>query len=257
MKPDMPSYLLSIGSEIRAQASRVRQLIGDKHWLSDGHHKELIIRRVLERHLPRDVLVCHGFLMDPTAGRVSREQDILIVDARGQAPIFNDGGLVVAHPASVMATISVKTRAGKSEIEDTVRGLWSVRECCLDIVAPSDVWAGMFAFESDVKDETLYGYIADAVAAQARLTSVGMQVAEREYWPNAFAMGSRIVRHRYDGSESALYGYSGVPICEIMFVALVAEHVARRLGYPVCYLADIVDSVDIESMMPAAFKMSR
>jgi len=41
MKPNVHSYLCSWSDELVSRANRVRMLIGDAHWLSDGHHKEL------------------------------------------------------------------------------------------------------------------------------------------------------------------------------------------------------------------------
>lgn len=45
-------YLESWSNELIARASRVRQLIGSRHWLSDGHHKEMLVREFLKRYLP-------------------------------------------------------------------------------------------------------------------------------------------------------------------------------------------------------------
>ena len=40
-------YHKSIARELEATKDRIRQLIGDKHWLTDGEHKEAVLRRVL------------------------------------------------------------------------------------------------------------------------------------------------------------------------------------------------------------------
>src|SRR4051794_17511886 len=41
--PNRQRYLVSLAEELYAQANRVRDLIGDAHWLSDGHHKEYLL----------------------------------------------------------------------------------------------------------------------------------------------------------------------------------------------------------------------
>jgi len=41
---DFSGYLGSWAAELGARQNRVRMLIGDAHWLSDGHHKEAILR---------------------------------------------------------------------------------------------------------------------------------------------------------------------------------------------------------------------
>ena len=45
-------YVRSLGDELRARSSRVRQLIGDAHWGRDGQHKEELLAEFLGRHLP-------------------------------------------------------------------------------------------------------------------------------------------------------------------------------------------------------------
>jgi len=42
---------------ILALSDRVRHLIGDKHWLSDGEHKEQLIRKGIEAILPDGIKV--------------------------------------------------------------------------------------------------------------------------------------------------------------------------------------------------------
>jgi len=74
MVPNRNRYLASLSAELRAQATRVRDLIGDRHWLSDGHHKEYLLKDMLARHVPSSVAVSRGFVTHPNrADLVSRE----------------------------------------------------------------------------------------------------------------------------------------------------------------------------------------
>ena len=59
-------YLTSLAFELKAQSQRVRDLIGTKHWLSDGYHKEELLRSVLRRHSPSAVTWTRGFVTSPT-----------------------------------------------------------------------------------------------------------------------------------------------------------------------------------------------
>ena len=128
MEADYYTYLKSIADEMSSQAARVRNLIGDSHWLSDGHHKEYLLRSVLERHCPASVIVSRGFVLDPGNTSVrSTEQDILIIDNRFEAPLFHQGGLAIVFPSSVVASIEVKTTLSKSTVCSSVHGLQSVR----------------------------------------------------------------------------------------------------------------------------------
>ena len=143
-------YLTSLTEELSAQSTRVRDLIGSRHWLSDGHHKEYILGSVISRHLPAGILLGRGFVISPAEShQCSTEQDILLVDCTTEAPIFNQGGLLITFPNQVIAAVSVKTTLGPKEATDAVRGLNSVRTLVnLTSPEPTHFWCGAFAFET-------------------------------------------------------------------------------------------------------------
>ena len=149
--PDINGYFKSLANELLSQYQRVRHLIGDKHWLSDGHHKEYLLATLLDRHMPSNVLISRGFVTDPsTPGLCSKEQDILIVDTRFQAPIFNQGSLIVALPKTVIASISVKSKMKSATILQTIENQNTVRDVCATtgLVQHQPMCIGYF-FEAD------------------------------------------------------------------------------------------------------------
>ena len=104
------TYLESWGLELTARQNRVRLLIGDAHWLSDGHHKEAILREFLQRYLPSEVVCSTGFIRAATPEkRCSPEVDILVYSGRVHLPYFSEGGISIVDPASVLANIEVKS----------------------------------------------------------------------------------------------------------------------------------------------------
>ena len=115
-----PDYLESWSKELHSRADRVRQLIGDAHWLSDGHHKEAILREFLRRYLPVHVQVSRGFIRRALTDDCSPEVDILIADLMANQPFFNEGDLLVVSPSSVIAHMEIKTKFGKSELLDAL-----------------------------------------------------------------------------------------------------------------------------------------
>ena len=143
-------YLTSLTEELSAQSTRVRDLIGSRHWLSDGHHKEYILGSVISRHLPAGILLGRGFVISPAEPhQCSTEQDLLLVDCTTEAPIFNQGGLLIAFPNQVIAAVSVKTTLRRKEATDAVRGLNSVRTLVnLASPEPNHFWCGVFVFET-------------------------------------------------------------------------------------------------------------
>lgn len=148
--PDHRKYLSSLADELLSQADRVRNLIGSRHWLSDGQHKEAILVSVLERHLPAGVLARRGFIVNPDdPDRISREQDVIVVDTSAEAPVFARGDFVVALSSCVLATISVKTTMDRNSLRDTCDVLASARG--VDSVRFGDgrMWCGGFFYQAN------------------------------------------------------------------------------------------------------------
>src|SRR5947207_2476530 len=100
-------YLKSIAAAAVSQSRQVRDLIGDRHWLSDGRHKEALLAALVTRYAPAGTIVCSGFVLHPSDLTLcSREQDILVLDTSKEAPLFHHAGLAVAFPDTVLAAIS-------------------------------------------------------------------------------------------------------------------------------------------------------
>ena len=141
-------YLCSMAEELHSQSTRVRDLIGSAHWLSDGHHKEYLLRDLIARYLPAGMLAARGFAIASNEEQVcSREQDILIVDTFQEPPVFNQGGLILAFPRTIVATISVKTTMEKKEVLDAIKGLNTVLQIASSSGATHRIWCGSYHFE--------------------------------------------------------------------------------------------------------------
>jgi hypothetical protein len=142
MDPDIAACLKSWSDELNALADRVRGLIGDAHWLSDGHHKEYILREFLRRHVPNHLTVSRGFIRPPDPQiPTSREIDIMISDYSLHPPWFNEGGLVIAPPTAIVGQIQVKTLLGHTEFSDVLNAVLSSNTAVVDYEEPSKVWA--------------------------------------------------------------------------------------------------------------------
>jgi hypothetical protein len=63
MKGDSTRYLRSLAAAAMSQSHQVRDLIGDRHWLSDGRHKEALLSAIVSRHAPAGTIVCAGFVL--------------------------------------------------------------------------------------------------------------------------------------------------------------------------------------------------
>lgn len=148
--PDVDSYLGSVARELEADAYRVRCLIGDKHWLSDGTHKEAVLAGVLARFIPSDFLIAKGFVRARGREvRLSTEQDILIVDTSSEAPLFQEYGLAICCPENLLASVSVKSGFSMREVKSSVEG-WQSTTTGIGIFGdiPS-IFYGAYFFNGD------------------------------------------------------------------------------------------------------------
>lgn len=136
----------SWADELLSRAARVRQLIGDAHWLSDGFQKEEIVREFLRRHLPQSLRISRGFVCpaDRTS-RVSPEVDILVTDTESELPWLVEGGLAIVPPSCVVAQVHVKTTFKKENLLEVLRSSLEVYRSCDAHKAVEKIWScGLF-----------------------------------------------------------------------------------------------------------------
>lgn len=159
---DLRNYFESLGTEVDALKQRVRYLLADRHWQTDGEWKESVVRQVLRRHLPATALVGRGFVV--TGESATHQVDILIHDA-SKPVLFRDGDLVFVTPDAVVGVIEVKSRVTSSLFRDAARKLASD----INLVRRhpnTQAFAALFAFEAD--DTNSEAYLKGAVAAASR-----------------------------------------------------------------------------------------
>jgi hypothetical protein len=137
-------YFQSLAIEVEALKDRVRYLIEDQHWQTDGEWKESVIRQVLRRHLPQSVSVSRGFIV--TASTASRQIDVLIVDS-SKPVLFRDGDLVFVTPRSGLGgrgsrSCGASPEAAVGGATTTVFGLSEYRG--RDCLALSKTYRGVF-----------------------------------------------------------------------------------------------------------------
>lgn len=126
IKPNMFEYFQSLTGEIMAKAKRIRQLIGSRHWLTDGTHKEAIISESIRPFFGDRLRISKGFLLgDVESHCCSKEQDILLMDNDRDAALYNVAGVSISLGRSAIAAISVKSALQKKSLWDALSGLQS------------------------------------------------------------------------------------------------------------------------------------
>ena len=146
MDVDNIAFLESWANELGARASRVRQLIGDAHWLSDGQHKEAIIRDFLKRYVPNRINVSRGFVKGFCYGLdapCSPEVDILLFDPETHPPWFQEGDLSIVVSSSVFAHLEVKSSFTKANLMAALQTISSVQHVIHSNDMVNDVWRGI------------------------------------------------------------------------------------------------------------------
>jgi|JI8StandDraft_1071087.scaffolds.fasta_scaffold35518_2 hypothetical protein len=149
LRPNLSAYLESWGLELAARQNRVRHLIGDAHWLTDGHHKEAILRDFLSRHLPQECECSTGFVRSSNAESMcSPEVDIMLFSRRVHVPYFSEGGVSIIDPASLLATIEVKSNFFTKPLADAIKNVKKTRRVAVGSMQSSpDLWSGIFFYD--------------------------------------------------------------------------------------------------------------
>lgn len=151
------TYQKSIGKALEIEQNRIRDLIGSSHWLTDGEHKESILRKVLKDFLPEIYRVGTGFVCYPDidrGGDNSSQIDILIT-SKEFPTLYKSGELHFVTPECVNAIVEVKTKLTNSTDITDRQGIKSVLQKLSDDVAKirenlldgQECWAGLFVYD--------------------------------------------------------------------------------------------------------------
>ena len=103
----------------------------------------------MQNTYPSGIIATKGFVVGAGGNQaVSKEQDILIIDVRNEAPIFFENDLVITFPHLVIAAVSVKTKFSKSTISSSIRGLNTVLNI-VDLMPNHTPFCSAFIFVDD------------------------------------------------------------------------------------------------------------
>ncbi|WP_145987412.1 DUF6602 domain-containing protein [Cupriavidus taiwanensis] len=183
MPIDITSYLKSITEECDALKNRVRHLIEDRHWATDGAWKESVLRALISRTLPSNYSVASGFVV--TDSGPSTQIDVLIYDNR--VPVLYKGGdLVFVPPAACVGIVEVKSRLNSTGFRRAAAKLADNCGLVLRYETEKRLFSGIFAFEGDGTSGRLLEHID--TAAQGQVTRIVNHVSIGpstfiKYWP--------------------------------------------------------------------------
>jgi hypothetical protein len=140
--PNYIEYRKSISLELMSIKDRVRNFVS--HWSEDGRYKEVILKNVLEKHLPKTVSVGTGFVVgDDTV--VSSQIDIIIY-SNDYPPLFHMGDFVIVVKECVLGIIEVK-----SKIENGCKFREMIQKAHENgELIGAHIFNGVFGYEADV-----------------------------------------------------------------------------------------------------------
>jgi len=114
--PGYKKFHESLSAELRAKRDQVFNLIGDANWGEVGRHREAILKKVIEDHLPKNMSLGTGFVIG-RAG-ITTQIDIIVYD--DDVPtLFRQDDFIVVPPDGVRAIIEVKSQHGPADIRDS------------------------------------------------------------------------------------------------------------------------------------------
>ncbi len=138
------SYLISWTNELTARSNRVRNLIGDTHWASDGAHNENVLKSFLRQYSPSFVDIATGFMRSQGTLAVSPQIDIMIIDTLSSVPLFSEGDLYIVTPQCVRAYFEVKSTFSSSTCNESLMHVKSIQDVVLNSVHKDKIWRGIF-----------------------------------------------------------------------------------------------------------------
>lgn len=163
----MPNYLeyqRSISDEIISIKDRVRFFIDDRHWGEDGRYKEIILSNILQQHLPRNISVGTGFIVNND--KITKQIDIIIY-ANDYPILFKQDNFVIVPAECVLGMIEVKSRVDMSSIKSIIKKCTDNGE-----IVERKIFNGIFAFENSITQSNI-GISGNEVSFRKNLIESG------------------------------------------------------------------------------------
>jgi len=155
VEQDIKKFHESIGNELDSLKNRVRNLIGDNHWLPEGRYKEAVLKNIIKRFLPDGYAIGTGFVINGEKD-VTNEIDIIIYD-NSSPVLFREGDFVIVLAYTVRAIIEVKTKISSIGVLKRI-----IKKCEEDAAKIKGIYNtnrpffnGIFAYDSNLSFDSI------------------------------------------------------------------------------------------------------
>ncbi len=216
---DFKEYHKSIAKELLSTKDRVRNLIGDAHWLTEGEHKEAVLRKILRQHLPEDLHVGRGFICSKDGS--SSQIDILITSKK-KPTLFKDGELVIVTPDTVECIIEVKTSLGTTRLSESLTKL-SDNAQMVRSEGNTNCKAGLFVYQEGLNHEEVLSRLNSSANGRKKKAINWVSIGPNDffrYWEKGSGMSSPV-----DGS--VWHSYRLDELSHAYFISNVVWDVSR------------------------------
>lgn len=161
IEQNLPKYFKSFNDELNVVKDRVRSIIGNRHWASDGSHKEVILQDVIRRFLPSKFEITSGFIISDDGNTVSKQLDIIIYE--NCSPVFFKSANFVIIPKNyVKAVIEVKTNINNGDqFKNSLENLLEVQKILLK--GSDEIYTGLFSYDYTSIEEKDGNIIAEEI----------------------------------------------------------------------------------------------
>ncbi len=229
IKQKFLAYHKSIGEELTNSEKRVRNLIGRSHWLTDGEHKESIVRKILNDFLPEIYRVGTGFICYPESNtnrtKNSSQIDVLIT-SKTTPTLYKNGGLHFITPECARAIIEVKTNLKKGEnIKSILLKLSLEIKNIRENTSNTELkcWAGLFVYNIDkIKIEDVLKVLQEITSNDINSTincvSIGKNVFIK-FWETGHPEGSI-------GIDPVWHAYEINNMAQAYFISNLVEYLS-------------------------------
>lgn len=147
---DIRTYFHDLTRESQALKNRVRNLMDNPHWLSDGEWKESVVRSMIRRIIGHNIAVGRGFVVSDNME--TSQIDVLLYDA-SHPVLHRDGDFVFITPAACRGIIEVKTQLEHAKFAKAVKKLAEDAELIRNAGGRDLNFVGLFAFDSNNQND--------------------------------------------------------------------------------------------------------
>lgn len=226
-RKDTLALVKSWSIEFDSISDRIRQLIGESHWLSDGKHKESILMNFLRKYTLDSFVYSSGFIVShdidsPQSGEI----DILVASPQKGVPWFVDSGILIAPPESIVAHIHVKSNYQKKALEDIFNSICKANlSLSKNDSNPSvldDIWSSGFFFSQQTSP--------NLTLIEEHIKSCSKDLKSTLFLPNAIFIHPdiSIIINRSTDQEATVKIIKSEKLCVALFLCHFFESITKQ-----------------------------